>query len=67
MPSVAPYLVLVVTRRSLSNTARYFMILRPTKYRPIKCAVIIYGYDADGYKGCEQIFADVKTALNVLK
>ena len=24
---------------------------RLMKYRPIKCDVIIYGYDADGYKG----------------
>ena len=37
------------------------------KYRPTKCAVIIYGYDADGYKGNEQIFADVKVAQDVLK
>ncbi len=37
------------------------------KYRPIKCAVIIYGYDADGYKGKGQIFADVKTQPDVLK
>ena len=37
------------------------------KYRPTKCAVIIYGYGADGYKGSEQIFADVKVAQDVLK
>ncbi len=29
------------------------MMSRLMKYRPIKCAVIIYGYDADGYKGSE--------------
>ena len=40
---------------------------RLMKYRPIKCAVIIYGYDADGYKGKGQIFADVKTQPDVLK
>ena len=40
---------------------------RLMKYRPIKCAVIIYGYDADGYKGKGQIFADVKTQSDVLK
>lgn len=43
------------------------MKYRLMKYRPIKCDVIIYGYDADGYKGSEQIFADVKTRLNMLK
>ena len=26
------------------------MMSRLMKYRPIKCDVIIYGYDADGYK-----------------
>ena len=29
------------------------MKCRLMKYRPIKCDVIIYGYDADGYKGSE--------------
>lgn len=38
-----------------------------TKYHPIKCVVIIYGYDADGYKGKWQIFAHVKTWLVMLK
>ena len=37
------------------------------KYRPIKCDVIIYGYDADGYKGSDQIFADVKARQDMLK
>ena len=37
------------------------------KYRPIQCDVIIYGYDADGYKGSDQIFADVKARQDMLK
>lgn len=36
-------------------------------YTVPKCDVIIYGYDADGYKGSDRIFAGIKTQQDVLK
>lgn len=55
------------TSRTLSFFKWTDYTVSPNEYRPIKCAVIIYGYDADGYKGKGQIFADVKTQSDVLK
>ena len=40
------------------------MMSRLMKYRPIKCAVIIYGYAADGYKSNYEKFATAQSATS---